>query len=80
MRKWPSTTDIFTINVSVVYCCGAGLCRRKFFFNVCFIIQERRLQSLRDQNIVVVGGGEPCLCLDLDSHRSQSEIVAGARQ
>ena len=50
------------------------------FFNVCFIIQERRLQSLRDQNIVVVGGGEPCLCLDLDSHRSQSEIVAGARQ
>ena len=46
---------------------AAGLCRLSFF-NVCFIIQERRLQSLRDQNIVVVGGA---LCLDLDSSLSE---------
>ena len=65
-------TDIFTINVraSIMLLREARdtnelmLGTRQSFFNVCFIIQERRLQSLRDQNIVVVGGCEPCLCLD----------------
>ena len=57
---------------------AAGLCRLSFF-NVCFIIQERRLQSLRDQNIVVVGGaGASPACAWTWIHRSQ--IVAGARQ